>query len=115
MMNKISDNFEKPEFPLFSLFRGKRKSSGIDTSIEGFRYVGINLTKEQYQDLVALNLSLMSGKRDSIPVFNMMILLKILGLLPPEMVCEVGDNQSGDDSGDDFREKFQRKFGKFKE
>ena len=70
--------------------------------------------QKQYQDLVALNISLMSGKRDSIPVFNMMVLLKILGLLPPEMICEVGNNQTGNDGGDDFSEEFQRKFGKYR-
>lgn len=112
-MNTDCRNKKKFHFP--KIFQKKYEDSGIDTSIEGFRYVGINLTKEQHQDLVALNISLMSGKRDSIPVFNMMILLKILGLLPPEMICEVGDNQTGNDGGDDFREKFQRKFGKYRE
>lgn len=113
MMKKDCRNKPKSIFSRF--FQRKQKDSGIDTSVEGFRYVGINLTEKQYQDLVALNISLMSGKRDSIPVFNMMILLKILRLLPPEMICDVGDNQTGNDGGDDFREEFQRKFGKFKE
>lgn len=111
-MNTLCKN--KPKFRFLKIFRKKHDNSGIDTSIEGFRHVGINLKKEQYQDLVALNISLMSGKRDSIPVFNMMILLKILGMLPPEIICEVADNQTGDDSGDDFHEEFQRKFGKYR-
>ena len=105
----------KPKFRFPTIFRKKHKSSEIDTSIEGFRYVGINLTKEQYQDLVALNISLISGERDYIPVFNMMILLKILGLLPPEMICDVSESNTSNDSGDDFRNEFQRKFGKFRE
>lgn len=105
----------KPKFRFPTIFRKKHKSSEIDTSIEGFRYVGINLTKEQYQDLVALNISLIGGERDYIPVFNMMILLKILGLLPPEMICDAADNQTGNDGCDDFQEEFQRKFGKYKE
>lgn len=112
MMKKDCRN--KPKSIFFRFFQRKQKDSGIDTSVEGFRYVGINLTEKQYQDLVALNISLMSGKRDSIPVFNMMVLLKILGLLPPEMICEVGNNQTGNDGGDDFREEFQRKCGKYR-
>ena len=107
MMKKDCRNKPKSIFSRF--FQRKQKDSGIDTSVEGFRYVGINLTEKQYQDLVALNISLMSGKRDSIPV-----LLKILGLLPPEMICEVGNNQTGNDGGDDFSEEFQRKFGKYR-
>ena len=109
MMKKDCRNKPKSIFSRF--FQRKQKDSGIDTSVEGFRYVGINLTEK---DLVALNISLMSGKRDSIPVFNMMVLLKILGLLPPEMICEVGNNQTGNDGGDDFSEEFQRKFGKYR-
>lgn len=112
-MNMDCEN--KPKSRFFTIFRKNHKSSGIDTSIEGFRHVGINLTKEQYQDLTALNISLMSGKRDSIPVFNMMILLRILELLPPEMICDAADNQTGNDGCDDFQEEFQRKFGKYKE
>ena len=98
MMKKDCRNKPKSIFSRF--FQRKQKDSGIDTSVEGFRYVGINLTEKQYQD--------------SIPVFNMMVLLKILGLLPPEMICEVGNNQTGNDGGDDFREEFQRKFGKYR-
>lgn len=113
MMKKDYKNKPKSIFSRF--FQRKQKYFDIDTSIEGFRYVGINLTKEQYQDLVELNISLISGERDYIPVFNMMILLKILGLLPPEMICDVGESNTGNDSSDDFRNEFQRKFGKYRE
>lgn len=68
MMKKDCRNKPKSIFSRF--FQRKQKDSGIDTSVEGFRYVGINLTEKQYQDLVALNISLMSGKRDSIPGFQ---------------------------------------------
>lgn len=87
----------------------------IDTSIDGFRYVGINLTQEQYEDLCCLNMLLMGENRKNIPVFNTMIVLKTLGLLPEEMLC---DNSCDNTSGNTYEEvyqSFQRKFGKVKE
>ncbi len=85
----------------------------IDTSKEGFKYVGINLTDRQYEDLQDLNaLILMNEHRQKIPVFNIMLVLKVLGLLPPEMINEIGDNQSNNNFNDDSDERFQRKFGK---
>ncbi|WP_147353420.1 hypothetical protein [Clostridium sp. AF29-8BH] len=48
MMKKDCRNKPKSIFSRF--FQRKQKDSGIDTSVEGFRYVGINLTEEQYQD-----------------------------------------------------------------
>ena len=87
----------------------------IDTSIDGFRYVGINLTQEQYEDLCFLNMLLMGENRKNIPVFNTMIVLKTLGLLPEEMLC---DNSCDNTSGNTYEEvyqSFQRKFGKVKE
>lgn len=88
------------------------QDSGIDTSIEGFRYVGINLTEEQYDDLCYLNIVLMNEKRKNIPVFNTMLILKTLGLLPPEMVNEESSGHSNDNSNKDFKEDFYRKYGR---
>lgn len=52
--------------------------SRIDTSIEGFCYVGINLTEQQYEDLCDLNaLILMNEHRQKIPVFNTMLDLTV--------------------------------------
>lgn len=85
----------------------------IDTSIEGFRYVGIKLTEHQYENLRDLNaLILMNEHRQNIPVFNIMLVLKILGLLPPEMVCDSGNSQTDNNSDTNINETLQRKFGK---
>lgn len=85
----------------------------IDTSIEGFRYVGINLTEQQFEDLCALNaLILMNEHRRNIPVFNTMLVLKILGLLPPEMVCDIGNNKADNNTDANINKTLQRKFGK---
>lgn len=94
----------------------KNKNSRIDTSIDGFKYVGINLTKQQFEDLCALNMLIMCNEnRKNIPVFNTMLVLKTLGLLPPEMINEIGDKQRNGDFNDGSEESFQRKFGKIKE
>lgn len=88
----------------------------IDTSIEGFRYAGIKLTEQQYEDLRDLNtLILMNEHRQNIPVFNIMLVLKILGLLPPEMVCDSGNSQSDNNSNTNINEMLESKFGKFKD
>lgn len=85
----------------------------IDTSLDGFRYVGINLTEQQYEDLSDLNtLILMNEHRQNIPVFNIMLVLKILGLLPPEMMCDSRNSNSNDNSNANINETLQRKFGK---
>ena len=86
--------------------RKKVKPYKVDTSQKGFEYVGIKLTDEQFQDMCNLNL-LWANDRKDIPVFNMLVLMKVLGLLPSEMIR---DNES-DDSGDDI---YERKFGKIR-
>ena len=85
----------------------------IDTSIEGFRYAGINLSTEQFEDLCNINLQMRS--EENIPVFNIMVLLKVLGLLPPEMVNEEGDNKGDNNFDDDFENRFEKRYGKRKE
>ena len=90
--------------------------SRIDTSIDGFRYVGINLTEQQYTDLCDLNMLILADEhRQKIPVFNTMLVLKVLGLLPPEIVNEVSDSQADNNTNNDFTELLQRKFGKIED
>lgn len=85
----------------------------IDTSKSGFEYVGIKLTDEQYQDLVTLNALILANEhRKDIPVFNTMLVLKFLGLLPSEMICDNGDNNTYNDTNDNISQSLQRKFGK---
>lgn len=85
----------------------------IDTSIKGFEYVGIKLTEQQYEDLRDLNALILGNEhRQNVPVFNIMLVLKILGLLPSEIVNEISDNQSNDNLNDNSYERLQRKFGR---
>ncbi len=86
--------------------------SKIDTSIDGFKYVGINLTEKQYQDLCQLSILLMNEDRKNIPVFNVMVLLKILGLLPTKMMYNSRNGDTGNYSDSNVNDTLQRKFGK---
>lgn len=81
----------------------------IDTSIEGFEYVGIKLTDEQYEDLTELNIALLTNEdRKYIPVFNTMLLLKILGLLPKEMLIKENSGEDVPNSIEQYHHKFGR-------
>lgn len=94
------------------LFKKRRKPYKIDTSIEGFRYVGINLTEKQYDDLCQLNMLLMGESRKGIPVFNTMVLLKTLGLLSKEILCDNCREDTNNDTNEDVKNSLERKFGK---
>ena len=98
----------------------KKKNKIIDknihTSLEGFKYVGINLTEQQYDDLLLLNMLILgSEKRQKIPVFNTMLVLKTLGLLPAEMINDDCANDCNQNPDCDLNCMIQKKFGKYKE
>lgn len=88
----------------------------IDTSIDGYKYAGIKLTEQQFEDLNDLGILITANEhRQKIPVFNIMLVLKILGLLPPEMVNEKCADNSNDSTDKDFKEQLHRKFGRPRE
>lgn len=81
--------------------------SDIDTSKEGFEYAGIKLTEQQYEDLIALNLQMQLHK--DIPIFGIMMLLKILGVLPKKMM-----NDNSNNLNEDSEDWFYKRYGKRK-
>lgn len=85
--------------------------SKIDTSIDGFEYVGIHLTEEQFSDLQTLNILMQEKDRRDIPAFNMMVLLKTLGLLPKNISCD----NSTDNTNNSNDNLLERKFGRILE
>lgn len=92
---------------------GKKNDKRIDTSIEGFRSVGINLTEEQYSNLQMLNVLILGNKhRQRVPVFNMVLALKFLGLLNPEMILNDSPDEITGDSEEDRKNRFKRKYGR---
>ena len=84
----------------------------VDTSIDGFRHVGINLTQQQYEDLCELNMLFVGKQRKNIPIFNIMLVLKTLGLLPEEMLCDTGCDNSNSNTYEEIYESLERKYGK---
>lgn len=89
-----------------------KRRNKIDTSIAGFEYAGVRLSEEQFQDLVALNLQMRFHK--DIPVFSIIMLLKVLGILPPKLMREVSDNKTAGDSENVSNDELQKRYGRFK-
>lgn len=84
----------------------------FSTFKEDLENIGIHITDEQYSDLCEINL-FMKGMPD-IPVYNILLILKTLGLIP----TEVPDQKSSQKRDSNFKERleseFERKFGKIK-
>lgn len=86
--------------------------SKIDTSIDGYKYIGINLSQSQFDDLCAINLMMKEDTGKDIPIHCVLLTLKCLGLLPPELMREVSDNKSADNSENVSDYEFQKRYGK---
>ena len=50
----------------------------IDTSIGGYRHIGINLSQEQLDDLAIINTMMKEGTGKDIPVHCVLLILKCL-------------------------------------
>lgn len=85
----------------------------FSTFKEDFENIGIHLTDEQYSDLCDINL-FMKGMPD-IPVYNILLVLKTLGLIPTKMIEQEANQDSNADFNGSFKDEFKRKFGKLKE
>ena len=93
--------------------RKKKPNKQFSTFKEDFENIGIHLTDEQYSDLCDINL-FMKGMPD-IPVYNIMLVLKTLGLIPTEMKEQEADQDSNANINGSFQNEFNRKFGKLEE
>ena len=87
----------------------------IDTSIDGYAYMGINITQEQLSDLACINTMIKTGTFDDVPVHAMILVLKTLGLLPTEVINNTSCNGGNNDADNNIKESFQRKFGRFED
>lgn len=97
---------------MFFKKKKKIKSHRVDTSQKGFEYVGIKLTDEQYQDLCLLNMKWQEGYYKLVPEMYILVLMKVLKLLPSEMLYDNVDNLSADFSNTSIKESTERKFGR---
>lgn len=91
------------------------KVNRIDTSIDGYKHIGINLTQSQLDDLLIINTMMKEDTGKEIPIHCVLLTLKCLGLLPAELVCEVSDDKPTDNSENVSDYEFQKRYGKFKE
>lgn len=66
----------------------------FDTSKEALESLGIELTDEQYDDLVTINLFLRT-EGNPIPVHHILLVLKTLGLLPIKTNKDIGNDKLG--------------------
>lgn len=88
----------------------------IDTSLEGYSYIGIKLSQEQLSDLAYINIMMQSGAFDEIPVHAILLVMKTLGLLPTQMIddkcSDNTSNNTGNSSNNNILDGFRRKFGR---
>lgn len=87
----------------------------IDTSIEAYRKIGINLTEKQFGSLCSLNFIAQGNENKDIPIHFIVMTLKALGLLPPELMCEISNDKPTDDSKNIRDCELQQEVGIFKE
>ena len=87
----------------------------IDTSIEGYKHIGINLSQKQLEDMAIINTMMKEDTGKDIPVHCVLLILKCLGLLPPKLVCEISDDKPADNTQNIRDYEFQKRYGKFKE
>lgn len=73
----------------------------IDTSIEGFRKIGISLTDEQYRDLTSICWQSWSEGKD-LDVLTVLLVLKTMGLIP----IDYPDESVYSDLDNEYRRKF---------
>lgn len=83
----------------------------IDTTMEAYEKIGINLTKKQYEDLIDINILMQAKDNKDIPVHFILMTLKALGLIPTELVCEIGDNEPTNNSEDVCNNKLHQVIG----
>lgn len=93
--------------------RAKKSQKKVDTSIDGYAYIGLDITQEQLSDLACINTMIKTGTFDDVPVHAIILVLKTLGLIPTEVNENAGGNNSNNDTNDNLKDFIQRKFGRF--
>lgn len=86
----------------------------IDTTIRAYKKMGINLTEEQYENLVDINILAQGNDNKDIPVHFMLMTLKALGLIPSKQMRKISDSKSANNSKDICKDELQQTVGIFK-
>lgn len=100
---------------MFATKRNSKKVKKIDTSIEGYEHIGIKLTEEQIRDLAMINIMMAGATGMRIPVHCILLVLKVLGILPPELVSEVCNDEATDNTESVCKDEFKKRFGRIKD
>lgn len=87
----------------------------IDTSIDGFKAVGININQKQLEELSMINIGIVSGLYNNTPIFPIMLTLKAVDALPPHLVDNVCGDKGGNDSSNETYDFVESVLGKTKE
>lgn len=82
----------------------------FSTSQKDLENIGIHITEEQYSDLCEINL-FMKGMPD-IPVYNILLVLKTLGLIPTKVPDQESNKERNSNLDELIKSGFERKFGK---
>lgn len=82
----------------------------FSTSLKDLENIGIHITEQQYSDLCEINL-FMKGMPD-IPVYNILLVLKTLGLIPTKMPDQKSNKERNGNLDERIKSGFERKFGK---
>ena len=82
----------------------------FSTSRKDLENIGIRITEEQYSDLCEINL-FMKGMPD-IPVYNILLVLKTLGLIPTKVPDQESNKECNGNLDELIKNGFERKFGK---
>lgn len=82
----------------------------FSTSQKDLENIGIHITEEQYSDLCEINL-FMKGMPD-IPVYNILLVLKTLGLIPTKVPDQESNKERNGNLDERIKSGFERKFGK---
>lgn len=86
----------------------------IDTSIKGYESIGVKLNQNQLDDLATINTMMIGDTGKEIPIHCVLLTLKCLGLLPPELMCEVSNDKTADNTKDICQQEFEKRYGKLK-
>lgn len=98
------------------IFRKKKhKKAKFDTGINGYEYMGIEITKEQLFDLMCINTMMKTGTLDDVPVHAIILVMKALGLIPTKMKDEISSDNNNRNPDDNFDNDFHRRFGRFED
>lgn len=88
------------------------KKQRFDTSLDGFKRIGIELTQEQLNELSIINFIMKSDTTNDAPVYPVILILKLFGLLQTQSERDVGNSNTNNNINDNPNDYFEKTFGR---